>query len=51
MFQAASNACRAPFEIEIPPANGTRRASAALANGCRFFTTTPAGSDADDGFC
>jgi hypothetical protein len=23
----------------------------ALANGCRFFTTTPAGSDADVGFC
>jgi hypothetical protein len=37
--------------IVIPPANGTSRASAALEIGCRFFTTTPAGSDADDGFC
>jgi hypothetical protein len=51
MIQAESVRCLAPFATVIPPANGTRRASAALANGCRFFTTTPAGSDADDGFC
>jgi hypothetical protein len=33
MFQAASLQNRAWLVIVIPPANGTRRASAALANG------------------